>query len=213
MRMTHIVLIGDSIFDNSAYVNGAPDVQAQLQSLLDTGERATLLAVDGAFIAGVSRQIDKMPPDATHLVISAGGNDLLGLMHLFGESASSIAEVLMTLSGLRKKFQQEYETMLAAVLKFNRPTAICTMYNPRFDEATVQELAVTALSVFNDIVITEAFKAKIPLIDLRLVCDEDGDFANPIEPSEQGGMKIAGAIAELVHSDAASRKQTTVFTG
>jgi len=211
--MTHIALLGDSIFDNAAYVNGAPDVRAQLQSLLSEDERATLLAVDGAFITGVSRQIEKIPPDATHLVISAGGNDLLGLMHMFGESASSIAEVLLILSDLRKKFQQPYQEMLKAALQQNRPTAICTMYNPRFEEVSVQELAVTALSVFNDIVIAEAFKAQIPLIDLRLVCDEDGDFANPIEPSEQGGMKIATAIAELIRSDAFSRKRTTVLIG
>jgi hypothetical protein len=35
----------------------------------------------------------------------------------------------------------------------------------------------------------------LPLIDLRLVCSEDADFANSIEPSVAGGAKIATAIA------------------
>jgi hypothetical protein len=35
----------------------------------------------------------------------------------------------------------------------------------------------------------------LTLIDLRLVCDEDTDFANPIEPSVHGGAKIARVIA------------------
>lgn len=38
----------------------------------------------------------------------------------------------------------------------------------------------------------------LPLIDLRLVCDDPADYANPIEPSEAGGRKIAAAIVRLV---------------
>ena len=33
------------------------------------------------------------------------------------------------------------------------------------------------------------------MIDLRLVCCEAADYANPIEPSGSGGRKIAKAIA------------------
>jgi len=31
-------------------------------------------------------------------------------------------------------------------------------------------------------------------VDLRLVCTEPSDYANPIEPSGSGGAKIARAI-------------------
>jgi hypothetical protein len=48
----HIVLLGDSIFDNSAYVGGGPDVIAQLRQELP-GWRCTLLALDGDVISGV----------------------------------------------------------------------------------------------------------------------------------------------------------------
>ena len=44
----HVVLIGDSIFDNGAYVAGGPDVVTQLRERLPQGWRATLGAVDGA---------------------------------------------------------------------------------------------------------------------------------------------------------------------
>ncbi|GAA4252370.1 hypothetical protein [Azospirillum formosense] len=43
--MPHIVLLDDSIFDNSAYVGGGPDVTAQLRLRLPLGWRATLRAV------------------------------------------------------------------------------------------------------------------------------------------------------------------------
>ena len=51
-----------------------------------------------------------------------------------------------------------------------------------------------ALSVINDVVTREAFSRNLSLIDLRVMFDADEDFANPIEPSVQGGEKLARAI-------------------
>ena len=42
------------------------------------------------------------------------------------------------------------------------------------------------------------------LDDLRVICDEDGDFANPIEPSCRGGAKIADAIVNFVQGGSRS---------
>jgi hypothetical protein len=53
----------------------------------------------------------------------------------------------------------------------------------------------------------------LPLIDLRLVCNEDADFANPIEPSVRGGAKIATAIAALVAEHDFVRRRSEVFAG
>ena len=47
---------------------------------------------------------------------------------------------------------------------------------------------------FNDVILRVAFESKLQVIDLRLVCTEPGDYANPIEPSSRGGEKIARAI-------------------
>jgi hypothetical protein len=44
---THVVLLGDSIFDNSRYTRGEPDVVTHLRGVLPAGAQATLLAVDG----------------------------------------------------------------------------------------------------------------------------------------------------------------------
>jgi hypothetical protein len=49
--------------------------------------------------------------------------------------------------------------------------------------------------LFNDVITRTAFAIGAALIDLRLICDADEDYANPIEPSVQGGDKIASAIA------------------
>jgi hypothetical protein len=51
----------------------------------------------------------------------------------------------------------------------------------------------------------------VPLLDLRLICDEDSDYANPIEPSVQGGEKISAAIRRLMREHDFSRQCTEVF--
>src|SRR5687767_4954330 len=58
--MPHLVLLGDSIFDNAAYVRGGPDVVTHLAGMLPAGCRATLRGVDGAIIADVPRQLARL---------------------------------------------------------------------------------------------------------------------------------------------------------
>ena len=47
--------------------------------------------------------------------------------------------------------------------------------------------------------------------DLQLICTEEADYANPIEPSERGGEKIARAIVEFVERGPTGGR-TEVFT-
>ena len=194
----HVVLLGDSIFDNASYVAGGPDVVTQLRGRLPSGWRATLAAVDGAVTGSVRQQLARVPADATRLVVSAGGNDALGHIDILSERAQSMAHALERLSDIRHSFAVRYEQMLDLVLARGLPTTLCTIYHPRFSDATTQRLTMCALTVFNDVILGAAFRARVPVIDLRLVCDEDADYANPIEPSVRGGGKIAAAITRTL---------------
>jgi hypothetical protein len=195
--MPHVVLLGDSIFDNAAYVPAGPDVVTQLAGLLPTGWRATLAAVDGAVIADVPRQLARLPADATHLVVSAGGNDALGHTDLLDRRASSSAQVLAWLADAVDGFEARYRRMLAAVLARGLPVTVCTVYNGNLGPP-VQRLATVALAVFNDAILRVAAEHEVPVVELRLVCTERADYANPIEPSVQGGAKIAGAVVRAL---------------
>lgn len=211
--MTHVVLLGDSIFDNAAYVPGQPDVVRQLQAKLRAGSRATLRAVDGAVTRTVAPQLQRVPADATHLVVSVGGNDALGHVGVLEDRSNSIGDALHRLAGIGHGFEQDYAAMLGAVLRIERPTALCTIYDPRFPDPRMQRLSVAALTFFNDVILRQAFARGLPLLDLRLICDRDEDYANPIEPSARGGDKIAAAIAGLVAGHDFSKSRTQVFAG
>lgn len=70
--MSHIVLCGDSIFDNKSHVRAdEPDIVQQLQARLDGDSQATLLAVDGCITAELPSQFSQLPDDATHLFVSS----------------------------------------------------------------------------------------------------------------------------------------------
>jgi lysophospholipase L1-like esterase len=196
--LKHVVLLGDSIFDNAAYVGGAPDVVRQMRQRLPHGAKATLRAVDGGTTEDVREQLRHLPADATHLIVSVGGNDALGYIDFLGAPARSTAEALLGLADIAAEFEGKYRDMLTEVLANGLPAAICTIYYPRFPDMDLQKIAVTGLTVFNDCITRAAFTHGIPLLDLRLICTEEGDYADPIEPSARGGEKIAQAIVEMV---------------
>ncbi|HZG45365.1 MAG TPA: GDSL-type esterase/lipase family protein [Allosphingosinicella sp.] len=197
--MPHLILLGDSIFDNARYVPGEPDVVRQVQAVLPDGWRATLRAVDGATTGSLASQLTRLPSDATHLVISMGGNDALGASHILYAQVPNVAEAVRRLGEAQARFAADYEAALERAVATGLPTAICTIYDtpPRPEQAIIR----TALALFNDMITRAAFTRGLPLIDLRLLLNEEADYANPIEPSAQGGEKMAGAIARLVASD------------
>jgi hypothetical protein len=201
--MQHVVLLGDSVFDNAAYVAGAPDVIKQLRSALPGNWRATLGAVDGAKIEDLPEQLGRVPRDASHLVVSIGGNDALTDAAVLDQPARSVSDALAQIAAVQGRFRDKYRAMLDGLPR--RITAVCTIYEPRFPDSTLRRNAAVALTTINDIITREAFRRDLALIDLRLVCDNDEDFANPIEPSARGGEKIAAAIARFLTGAQSSR--------
>ena len=209
--MNHAVLLGDSIFDNAAYVPGKPSVIEQLRECLPAGWKATQLAIDGDVTAGVEHQVKRLPDDATHLIISCGGNDALGHLSVLDQSAGSVKEVLDYFTSIRTSFQQTYLQMIQTLKGLNKNLAVCTVYDcvPGYEGGPM-----TALAMFNEMILREAFNAKIPVIDLRVICNEVADYSeiSPIEPSAAGGEKIVQAIFRLLTSHQFESKQSIIYT-
>ncbi len=214
--MKHIVLLGDSIFDNCSYVNpGELDVPNQLRSLVGHNSKVTNLAVDGHVISNMKNQLNNLPLDVTHLFVSVGGNDGLGHLSVFHNTVTTIGKALQQMYHIGDRFRKNYSEMLDLVLSYNLPSTFCSIYYPRFDARSldrvqdymsvlsngreIQEMVMAAETIFNDAISYEVFKRKLQLIDLRVLCDNDEDFANPIEPSSIGGLKIAKTINKIAN--------------
>ena len=208
--MNHVVLLGDSIFDNASYVSGGPAVIDQLRELLPGGWKASLAAVDGAVTQSVIPQLRKLPGDATHLFISVGGNDALRHAGILDQVRRPAGEVFTALTEMQQSFRHDFKEMLRAVVALGKPAGVCTVYDAV--PGLVSE-AVTLLSLFNDVIVREAARERLPVLDLRLVCDEVRDYStiSPIEPSQQGGLKIATRIAHAVTNHNFGRRESIVF--
>jgi hypothetical protein len=193
-----LVLLGDSIFDNAAYTSGGPDVVSQLQEAVPPGWRATLLAVDGARTSDVESQLRRLPADASHLVVSVGGNDALAHGDLLEGPAASAAQVLGFLADAAAGFEERYRALTGRLLEQGLPIVVCTIYNGNFPDPEFQRIAATALCVFNDVILRIALEHGFDIVDLRLVCNAPEDYANPIEPSSRGGAKIVQAILQTL---------------
>ncbi len=194
--MSHVVLLGDSIFDNASYVPGRPAVIEQVRRGLPPNWKSTLVAVDGHTVEGIATQLPRVPANATHLVVSVGGNDALLAAGLLHEPAVTVGGALSTIAVSLGEFRAAYVAMLKSILKLGKPTAVCTIYDAI---PVIGNAERVALAGFNDVISRAAVSAGIPLIDLRVICDHVDDYSSisPIEPSVIGGAKIADAICRL----------------
>lgn len=194
--MPRTALLGDSIFDNAAYTAGGPAVIDHLRSALPSPDwSADLLAIDGSVAADVPGQLKSLTADHTHLVLSAGGNDALLRADLLQTPVRSSGEALAMLAAAASDFSVAYTATVDRCLGWGLPLIVCTIYGGNFPDPGYQAAARVALCAFNDVILRTAMARSLRVIELREVCTRPEDFANPIEPSVQGGHKIARAIA------------------
>jgi len=200
--MAKVVLLGDSSFDNESYVDGGKSVLQHCQEQLPIP--SILAAQDGGVISDVQDQMKahKFKHD-DYAVVSVGGNDALGNIDLLSMPTKNSFQFLLEVSERVKEFEKDYRKMLQYVLEHGAPiahTAVCTVYNPNFEDEGQQAAGVQALKFFNDIILKYAFRSSVSVIDYRLLFSHKKDYANDIEPSVIGGLKITEAIKRFISS-------------
>ena len=146
------------------------------------------------------KQLTGLPEDATHLVLSVGGNDLLGCeADILRNGAAPSPEVFVPPAAVIDGFEGRYRRVLEACLEKGLPLVVCTIYNGNFaGEPEFASVAQAAVAAFDEVILRLAREKGVRAIDLRQVCARAEDYANPIEPSVIGGGKIARAIRELI---------------
>ena len=231
----NIFLLGDSIIDNKSYVqDGELEVAEHLRYLTtkdensDNETKIKKIAIDGFTMSDLienSLNTEDLG-EATHIVVSIGGNDLLhnisflqttsDLSRIMGKGAMIGKWGAKELNPTRNKvfeetyfeiiqpFKQQYETIVANLSNHRANLLLCTVYEGDLvdsDEfSDVSNSSKTMVSIFNDIVYRVANKFNSDVLELRDIFISSDDYANPIEPSHIGGEKLAQSIAEWVKS-------------
>jgi len=199
-----ITLIGDSVFDNKVYVGEDKSTIEQLQSLLPKHE-CELLAVDGSVTEDViNHQLPKLNnPDV--IFVSSGGNDALKYSDIiyngFDEKSISILKSAQT------EFHTVYENLIKKIKIYGKPSVCFTIYSGNFDRdyglrsndgTDMQKAADVLISIFNDIIYRICSTYSIRVIENRDLFTSPDDYANPIEPSSLGSLKMAKAMISIL---------------
>ena len=220
-----IYLLGDSIIDNAPYVqNNEKDVASHLNSMYKSSPQINIYnrAVDGHTMKDLldTQLSDEGLNEATNIVVSIGGNDLLGnlyfLIDAMGLYQGQESKVFQRTTTRNKTFedtyfeiikpmQQEYESVVANLSNYRAKLLLCTVYEGDLvdsDEfSDVIYSSKTMLSIFNDLVYRTAQKYNAEVLELRDIFVTSEDYANPIEPSHRGGEKFAKEIVRWVENE------------
>ena len=210
MESKHIVLLGDSIFDNGGYVDKGDSVIEQLNRKLTPNVKATLLAVDGDVTTDIYAQLENLPEDTSHVFISCGGNVALRIANVLNQTVESVGQAMDIFTEVKTEFEQRYSNMISAVRNKTDKISICTVHDsvPEYSQR-----ALTALSMFNEVILKEAFKVQSPVLDLRLACNESIDYSSisPIEPSKFGAKKISDLITIVTKEHCFSNGKSIIY--
>lgn len=178
-----VILIGDSILNNSNYVPAGKSVYDSLKKKIS---KVINVSKDGATINDLYGQLDKIPVDLnnsnTYIFISAGGNDILN------------KRTELSTTDIRRLFDSYMEFLKALRTKLGSAKInILNLYlpsNPRYQSYK------TSVEQWNQLINQNSSKVgeMYNVIDLYGLLTSPDDFVYDIEPSESASDKIAYLI-------------------
>ena len=211
--MKHVVLLGDfDLRQQGLCRRRARRASSSSARRLPSGWTATLAARDGSTTADIKGQLKACPQDATHLVVCVGGNDALRhkAMHR-GEGAARWPRC--STSSPRSRPSSRRTTAPCSTSCWRRScrprSAPSTRRATRIPTRARSRRPGSPCSTTSSL--REAFARGLPLIDLRLIFDDDADYANDIEPSVKAAPRSPSAIATLVTTHDFTRRRSEIY--
>jgi lysophospholipase L1-like esterase len=185
----NIVLLGDSILNNSVYTLPKSSVPSLISQQLEKSPEKTLynLAKDGATINDCVNQLDAFPFELnnteTSVFISAGGNDILNGRRTETEKIDE----------LFAKYMDFIESVKKRLNKTN--IVLLKLYYPVKPSYKIYYPAVTQ---WNQLLVDNSSTVGYSLLETDKLVVLEEDIVYDIEPSAKGGKKIADAIVSFI---------------
>ncbi len=201
----HLVLLGDALQNIDL---GKGQAETALVPQPRNPWKLTVLQPPEVLRQGRVRAI---PAGVTHIAICVDGGWAIETSGLLQGSARTIREALDTLAGAADEFESMFTRLIAAATEAGVPTIVCTLVPARYVELSQQRVAATALAIFNDRLLRRAVAARLSVVELRLVCDEDGDFASETLLSRTGVRKVANVARSALYDISRNPGRTRVY--
>ena len=183
-----IILLGDSIFKNNAYVPYGSSVEAQLKNMAPT-KKFLCLAQDNSSIMDVYKQVEKMPEEynepTTRIFLSVGGNDILENYVYDYNDVDNIKILNASFTEYKK---------LVKVVQTKMPNANLVILDIYYPDNNRFKSFYSLISNWNNLIYEYAKINNIRVIKISTILTDARDFSFAIEPSSIGGNKIVNAL-------------------
>jgi len=176
----NIILMGDSVLNNSNYVSEGKSVYDNLKTKLNN---VLNVAKDGATINDLYLQLDEIPIELnntkTYIFISAGGNNILNK-----QTNTDINQLFTNYLDFLRALRVKLSNVQINIMNLYLPA------NPRFQSYKKSIDQWNNLINKNSSNVGEMYN----VIDINSLLTNSSDFVYDIEPSESGSEKIANII-------------------
>jgi hypothetical protein len=184
----NIILLGDSIFKNNAYVPYGLSIESQLENNAQ-GQEVLCLAQDNSSITDVCEQVEEIPEDynnrRTHIFLSVGGNDILQ-NYVYKYNDYDNMEIL-------KACFTEYKKLIKTIQGI-MPEANLTILDIYYPNKSRFKSFYHVISEWNKLIYDYAKRNNIRVIKISNILTNADDFSFAIEPSAIGGNKIVNEL-------------------
>ncbi len=201
MSIKAIELFGDSLLQNMSYTLAGESVIDHMHRLSPVP--VSQFAVDGDITTDTLLILEDRDDDfnpETGVVLSVGGNDALRSASILEHPVSSVFESFTKMIPILDAFRSRYVAVLERLLKMyeGEQIRVLTIHNRVPISTSMPREALTALGMFNEIILEECSRRDLQIIDLRVICESPDSYSDisPIEPSGVGGRRIVGAILQ-----------------
>ena len=182
---TNIILVGDSMLENSNYVDEFSTIEYNLKK---NHKNVIILANDNSTIENVKSQLHNMPEDYdnknSYIFLSIGGNDLLNTYKYENNSTEytfHIDEIFLKYKNLVNYIKERYKCKLV----------LLNIYYPKSKEYTKYH---NIIDIWNNKLTNFSKDNNIETLDVTSILFKENHFTNGIEPSEIGSKLLASNI-------------------
>ena len=201
----HLVLLGDALQNIDL---GKGQAESTLVPRPRNPWKLTVLQPPEVLRQGRVRAI---PAQATHIGICVDGGWAIETSGLLKGRAQSIQDALDTLAAAADEFENMFAGLIAAAAEAGVPTIVCTLVPARYVDPSRERVAATALAIFNDRILRRAIAARLSIVELRLVCDEDSDYASETLLSHAGVRKVANVARSALYDVSCNPGRTRMY--
>lgn len=180
-----VILIGDSILENSNYVNNTNTIGANIKN---THKKTLVLAKDNSVVDDIKSQLKNIPKKLdnknTYVFLSIGGNDLLEFYKYQNKNINDFSYVDNVFSKYKKLvnfIKKKYKFQLV----------LLNIYYPK-EELYIKFHKI--IKTWNKKLSVLSKKNNYKFLDISKILYKKKHFTNGIEPSGEGSKLLANGI-------------------